>query len=121
MKHITHSSIISENIKNLIVIIIVLGTIPVESQNPGGNMNKDKIKKALKGLGIAGLVASVGLMTVGCKKAADAPAGNDAAPETKSEDGAKGSCGKGSCGGADKDAKGSCGKGSCGGDKKATE
>jgi len=60
-------------------------------------MQKRKIKKTLAGLGIAGLVASVGLMTSGCKEKSGT------------------SCGKGSCG-SEKgtEQSGSCGKGSCG-------
>lgn len=70
-------------------------------------MNKDSIKKILSGIGIAGLVASVGVTMSACKKA--------------------GSCGKGSCSGKNKPAaeemmeSGSCGKGSCGGGEKKTE
>ena len=69
-------------------------------------MNKDSIKRILSGIGIAGLVASVGITMSACKKA--------------------GSCGKGSCGSKDKASteetqSGSCGKGSCGGGEKKTE
>jgi radical SAM modification target selenobiotic family peptide len=63
-------------------------------------MKKGKIKKVLAGVGIAGLIASVGFTMGACKKA--------------------GSCGKGSCGekAMEKEEGGaSCGKkgeGSCG-------
>lgn len=61
-------------------------------------MKKEKIKKVIKGLGIAGLAAGIGLMSMGCKKDSS-------------------SCGKGSCGGnktSTEKSSSSCGKGSCG-------
>lgn len=68
-------------------------------------MNRDKLKKVLAGIGIAGLVAGVGLNNA-CKKADTGaePATDDTAVEQKADE-AKGSCGKGSC------SKGSCGGG----------
>ena len=66
-------------------------------------MNKERIRKSLKGLAIAGLAAGVGLGLAGCKT---------------------GSCGPGSCGSkSGMSEKGSCGQGapamtSCGGGEK---
>ena len=72
-------------------------------------MKKGKLKKVLAGVGIAGLVASMGITMGACKKAG-------------------GSCGKGSCGQKTMEKpeggeKGSCGggKGSCGGGEKKTQ
>jgi radical SAM modification target selenobiotic family peptide len=72
----------------------------------GGNqMNKDKIRKALAGMGIAGLITGVSLMSItGCQskeKVEEDPATKTEAVEA---DSAKGSCGQGSCG------QGSCGQ-----------
>ena len=90
-------------------------------------MNREKIKKALAGLGIAGLITGVGLMSTGCQSGDKADKAKGEA-ETKVEaktscgqgmeaDTTKGSCGQGSCGqeAAKKDttAKSSCGQGSC--------
>jgi len=64
-------------------------------------MNTDKIKKTLAGIGIAGLITSVGLMSAGCssKKAAeDQPAPADSTQVAAPAD-TTGSCGQGSCGG----------------------
>jgi len=66
-------------------------------------MDKKKIKKAMTGLTLAGLVAGLGAMTAGCS----------------SNSCGKSSCGEGSCGSAGQDkaeeqAQTSCGKGSCG-------
>ncbi len=69
-------------------------------------MQKDRIKNALKGVGIAALVGGMTLFGTGCAS--------------------QGSCGNGSCGDKQMEAehgesscgKGSCGKGSCGGEKK---
>ena len=82
-------------------------------------MNKDKIRKILSGIGIAGLVASVGVTMGACKKAqgscgkGSCSGKNKPAAEEMMEGG---SCGKGSCGGTDKKEGGSCGKG--GGEEK---
>ncbi|MCK9554364.1 SbtA family thio(seleno)oxazole RiPP natural product precursor [bacterium] len=62
-------------------------------------MNKDKVRRVLKGLGLATLVAGIGLVSGGCKKEGSA------------------SCGKSSCGSKDagtEKSSTSCGKGSCG-------
>jgi hypothetical protein len=56
-------------------------------------VDKDRIRKVLKGVTVAGLAAGVMLATTGCKSM---------------------SCGKGSCGGKQtEEGSGSCGKGSC--------
>ena len=65
-------------------------------------MNMDKIKRTLAGLGIAGLITSVGLMSAGCsQEAEEKPADADAQVEAPAEADttAQGSCGQGSCGG----------------------
>ena len=80
-------------------------------------MNKDKIKKALAGLGIAGLISGVSLMSItACQSKEKVEADPDTKTEAVKADTTKGSCGQGSCGqkAAEKDstAKSSCGKGS---------
>jgi len=65
-------------------------------------MKKGKLKKLLAGIGIVGLVASVGISLNSCKKADDS--GEKKTMEKPAEGGS--SCGKGSCGGT-----GSCGGG----------
>lgn len=71
-------------------------------------MNTDKIKKTLAGIGIAGLITGIGLMSAGCsKKAADDQTKKATADSTQTEapadTTAQGSCGQGSC------SQGSCG------------
>ena len=68
-------------------------------------MDKEKIKNTLAGIGIAGLITSVSLITVGCsQKAAEeeaAPADADTQVEAQAEADttAQSSCGQGSCSG----------------------
>lgn len=94
-------------------------------------MDKKKIKKVLSGLGIATLVAGMGLFSTGCNAAnSSGSCGNGSGGSKEVEEG-KASCGKGSCGSgevkettekavdtateeAEDAAKSSCGKGSCG-------
>ena len=66
-------------------------------------MDKEKMKKVLAGIGIAGLITGVGLWSTGCQSADKKKA--DTEVEAKSScgqgveaDSAKGSCGQGSCG-----------------------
>ena len=85
-------------------------------------MNKDQIKKTLASLGMAGLIASVSVMGVGCSKSGEtgkseeAVQGQSSCGAAKADSAKQGSCGQGSCG---QDAKqdtakqGSCGQGSC--------
>jgi hypothetical protein len=91
-------------------------------------MSKEHIKKTLAGIGIAGLITSIGLLTGNCKSGSakkEAPiseteieAKSSCGKGSKTDTTVKGSCGKGSCGKGvtekDTTAKGSCGKGSCG-------
>ena len=77
-------------------------------------MDKDRIKKVLSGLGIAGLITSVGLMTGSCQPSGEKAKKTD---EAGTEIEAKASCGQGAE--ADTSAKASCGKGSCGQGEKA--
>ena len=66
-------------------------------------MDKEKMKKVLAGIGIAGLITGVGLWSTGCQSADK--------KKTETEVEAKSSCGQG----AEADsAKASCGQGSCG-------
>jgi len=65
-------------------------------------VEKDRVRKALKGLSIAGLATSVVLLTAGCKTGEKKSSCSSGGSEKTSE---KSSCGKGSCG------KGSCGSG----------
>ena len=90
-------------------------------------MNKDRIKRVLSGIGIAGLVASVGITMGACKKGSSSCGKGSCSGKDKAgtEEVKSGSCGKGSCGGTKGEEKkkegSSCGKGSCGAGEKKTE
>jgi hypothetical protein len=72
-------------------------------------MDKEKMKKVLKGIGVVGLVASVGLLYSGCGKKTE---GEKEAVGDQPQMEAQASCGQGAE--ADTTAEGSCGQGSCG-------
>ena len=75
-------------------------------------MDKEKIKKVLTGVGVAGLISSVSLFSFGCSSE---KSGDTEKADKEAE--AKASCGQGSCGqdSTKVDTTGtSCGQGSCG-------
>ena len=80
-------------------------------------MNKDQIKKTLASLGMAGLIASVSVMGVGCSKSGETGKSEEAVQGQSSCGAAKADSAKqGSCGQAAKQdtaKQGSCGQGSC--------
>jgi uncharacterized low-complexity protein len=78
------------------------------------------MNSALKHTMIAMATAAL-TMSAGCKsddgpEASEMTAGAEAAATT-TEAKAEGSCGEGSCGGAESEGEASCGEGSCGGEK----
>ena len=77
-------------------------------------MKKDEIKQVLAGIGLAGLIASIGLSTSACQKSSGS-CGQDADTEVEGKaacgEGAAADSAKASCGQeADSTAKGSCGQ-----------
>ena len=80
-------------------------------------MNKEKIKKTLAGIGVAGLITSVSILT-GCQNA-NTPAEDASSGGADTTAAVKASCGAGSCGAAmdstatpaDSTKAGSCGQG----------
>ena len=67
-------------------------------------MSKEKIRKALKNIGLAGIIAGIGLISSGCNNKASASCGKGfCGSKSSSVEKSTSSCGKGSCG------KGSCG------------
>ena len=73
-------------------------------------MDKEKIKKTLIGISVAGLIAGVTAMPIGCAKKTSSSCGKTTTDSKAKSDQSESSssCGKGSCG------SGSCSKGSCG-------
>ena len=69
-------------------------------------MHKDRIKTALKGLGVAALIGGMTFVGTGCQSTSSCGNGSCGDKQMEAEHGesscGKGSCGKGSCGGAEK-------------------
>ena len=75
-------------------------------------MSKDRIKKTLAALSVAGLLAGISLSAGGCTLFDGKSSCSSCSGKTAEE--AKSSCGTGSCGAKAEEAKTSCGAGSCG-------